>query len=413
MKKRILLLTIMAMSFQFLMEAQSIRRSTLCSVGKSDSIGVIRIASSFGQHCVSCSVEFDGDNYLRQGFQQPVLNSLEAPCGFNSAVAFEELQTPCGTYYNFEYMGTATPNNATFLWDFGPSSAPATSTEMNPQNIAYATTGNKLVTLTITGPDDCTESAVRVVQVTETAFAAIAVSSDVTCYGAADGSIDLDIFGGTDPIDIVWSDGSPDGRIRTNLEPGDYTFKLTDANGCPFENTITIAGPDAALGITIISKVPESCAPAADGSIEIELKGGTSPYTIDWSTGGTDLKIESLSKGDYTLTVTDANGCTETAGFELLEWCTDGKDIVYDVITPNNDGQNDVWIIEGIENFPKNKVEVFNRWGSVVWSQDGYTNDWYGTNNSGEELPAGAYYYLIRFNDPDDTTVGGSVTIVR
>ncbi len=401
------------MSLQFLMEAQSIRRSTLCSVGKSDTLGNIRIASSFGQHCVGCTVEFNGDNYLRQGFQQPVLNSQDFPCGFGSEIAFEELPGPCGTYYNFEYIGTADNSNASFHWDFGPGSAPSTSTEMNPQNIAFASTGNKLVKLTVTGPDDCTEAAVRVVQVTDIAFAATFTATDEGCFGDADGTLELDIIGGTDPIDIAWADGATEGTMRSNLTSGDYAFQISDANGCTFTGIATVAGPAAELSINTISKVPESCAPASDGYIELEPVGGTAPFTYNWSNGGSNDRIDSLSSGAYMVTIVDAHGCTTSGAYEIFEWCNDGDDIVYDVLTPNGDGQNDVWFIEGIENFPKNNVQIFSRWGTVVWDRDAYMNDWQGTNNNGEALPAGAYYYLIRLNDAEDTKIGGSITIVR
>ncbi|WP_419213602.1 gliding motility-associated C-terminal domain-containing protein [Maribacter sp. X9] len=64
--------------------------------------------------------------------------------------------------------------------------------------------------------------------------------------------------------------------------------------------------------------------------------------------------------------------------------------------TPNGDGNNDTWMIPGIENYPNNMVKVFNRWGHVVYSARGYANDWQGFyKEKNEKLPSGSYLYII------------------
>ncbi len=70
--------------------------------------------------------------------------------------------------------------------------------------------------------------------------------------------------------------------------------------------------------------------------------------------------------------------------------------IVSEAITPNNDGINDFWIIKGIEKYPDNLVQVYNRSGKVVYTKKGYANTWKGTYQSNSELlPTGSYYYSI------------------
>jgi gliding motility-associated-like protein len=81
--------------------------------------------------------------------------------------------------------------------------------------------------------------------------------------------------------------------------------------------------------------------------------------------------------------------------------------------TPNNDGKNDVWNIPGIENFPGAIVEIFDRWGILVFrSEPGYPKPWDGTSN-GKEAPMDAYYYVINLNKPGLKTLNGSVTLIK
>jgi len=86
--------------------------------------------------------------------------------------------------------------------------------------------------------------------------------------------------------------------------------------------------------------------------------------------------------------------------------------IITDIITPNDDGLNDFWSLQGIQNFPHNNVKIYNRWGSLVYEQDHYTGDWDGYSNGnmvmndGERLPVGTYYYVIDLGDGHEPFVG-------
>ncbi len=146
---------------------------------------------------------------------------------------------------------------------------------------------------------------------------------DVLCFGDNTGSIDINITGGTTPYSIAWLDG-PTTVDRTNLVAGDYAFQITDANGCTVNNystPITITEPAAALNITAAAngiQNPTSNG-ASDGSIDVNIAGGTTPYSYSWSNGATTQDITNLVDGSYTLTVTDANGCTDMETFVLSE----------------------------------------------------------------------------------------------
>ncbi len=82
-------------------------------------------------------------------------------------------------------------------------------------------------------------------------------------------------------------------------------------------------------------------------------------------------------------------------------------------ITPNGDGKNDFWVVDHIDDFPDNELLVFNRWGDVVYRSKPYKNNWGGTNQNGEPLPTGTYYYLLKLRVEDGKLFKGDVTILR
>jgi len=86
---------------------------------------------------------------------------------------------------------------------------------------------------------------------------------------------------------------------------------------------------------------------------------------------------------------------------------------VYNIITPNQDGKNDRFIIEGIEHYPNSVLTIFNRWGNKVLEEKGYKNNWDGKRN-GNKLAAGVYYYVLELNDDraDRKYLNGNVSIL-
>ena len=72
--------------------------------------------------------------------------------------------------------------------------------------------------------------------------------------------------------------------------------------------------------------------------------------------------------------------------------------IVHDAITPNGDGINDTWVVEGIDKYPNNSVQVFDKWGNSLYQKSNYNNDWFGRQSNGESVPDGTYYYVVKLN---------------
>ena len=86
--------------------------------------------------------------------------------------------------------------------------------------------------------------------------------------------------------------------------------------------------------------------------------------------------------------------------------------LVFNEFSPNGDGVNDLFVINCLHNYPNNKLEVYNRWGNMVYEMRGYANDWDGTSNGrsvyngSDKLPAGTYYYVLDLGDGTKPTTG-------
>jgi gliding motility-associated-like protein len=90
---------------------------------------------------------------------------------------------------------------------------------------------------------------------------------------------------------------------------------------------------------------------------------------------------------------------------------------VYNAISPNGDGMNDVFYFEKLgrnpADFPENEMIIFNRWGDIIFDAKPYTNDWDGTSNGGSAVPEGTYYYVLRLNVGEGEIIRGDVTVIR
>ena len=232
--------------------------------------------------------------------------------------------------------------------------------------------------------------------------------TDITCYGEADGQASVDVTGGTGSYTYTWSDGQT-AAIAVNLGPGDYAVTVTDENNCSDVAVATINEPDAILTDPEITL--ETCPGTNDGAISLNIEGGIGIYTILWSDGAIDESISSIGAGTYTVEITDANMCTFNDTIEvtlIAETCLR----IPNLFTPNGDGKNDVWDIESIQLYHNVVIEIYTRWGKLIFRSDnGYQDPWDGTFK-GKELPMDSYHYIIDLGDGSKPIVG-SITIVR
>ena len=452
---------------------------------------------------------------------------------------------------------TGTPPH-TYLWN----------NQQTGSIISNLVTGSYVVIATdANGCMDTTE-----IFLSEPSVLSVSVSStNVSCLGDDDGTITATPAGGT-PISpsgiytFSWSDGQTT-QTATGLAPGIYEVTVTDYKGCMVTSSnVLITQPLSELIVTADS-TDETCV-MNDGTAIANVFGGTTPYGYSWNTGQTSQTIAGLSPGNYTVDVTDYNGCVLSAStivnafdaiflpsftdyfsdticlgdnvtisvvdnpnfayswssgqwtstitvtptaprtdyiltvvdvancpnssfditasiwvtqlpiipvatpnpikagdevelraasannYSIYQW-TDAENIsiantkttlvypeatttyyimvedangcqgydsiivvvgvmVYDGISPNGDGYNDFWEIEDIDRYPDADIEVYNRWGSLLFSSKGDTyndNKWDGTHE-GSPLPIGTYYYIINLNNNSDPQ-SGAITIIR
>lgn len=232
--------------------------------------------------------------------------------------------------------------------------------------------------------------------------------TDVSCYGGSDGMITLVPNGGTTPYSFLWSNSSTN-QDQTNLMYGEYSYVLTDANGCIFEQSIFVdQSPEIHIDQEII---PLSCIDQFDAEIIIKTAGGMQPYTWQWSNGETSEHNAGLGAGIYTVLITDDFGCTQVFEFNIQPSSIECVDPVTS-FTPNGDDYNDTWIIENLYLYPNAEVRIFNRWGNLLYETIGEYIPWDGTYE-GNPLPSEVYYYIIKLNNGVDNQYTGTVTIVR
>ncbi len=273
--------------------------------------------------------------------------------------------------------------------------------------------GIRIITYTV-GPDGdgCVGTATHSVTVTTAAsFSVTATVTQPLCYGDTTGAISLSALGNTPPYKYLWSTLDTVATL-SHLADGTYYSSVTETiTNCNVPDTFRIASPPQL--IIALAATGDQCR-TGKGSIAASVTGGSSPYTYAWSTGAFTSDITALHAGIYSLSVTDANGCARLAEATLTDTCS--TLVIHDAITPNGDGINDVWVIEGINLYPANTVQVFDKWGDLIYEQTNYQNNWAATGKRGP-APDGTYYYLIRLNAPDingeQNTFTGSIFVKR
>jgi hypothetical protein len=195
----------------------------------------------------------------------------------------------------------------TFLWNGG-------ATTQNRSGLVagtYSVTATDASGCTVTGSTTITQpDAISITQ--------NPAITNVNCFGMSTGAITNEVSGGNNTLyTFAWNDGVTT-QNRTNIKAGDYSVTVTDANGCTKSSAISVTQPSAALDLSA-SSVNVACYGGSTGSITLTVTGGTTNYTYAWTAGSggevpsgqaASQNLTLLKAGTYTVTVTDAKGCT-------------------------------------------------------------------------------------------------------
>jgi gliding motility-associated-like protein len=208
------------------------------------------------------------------------------------------------------------------------------------------------------------------------------------CNGGT-GTATVSASGGTAPYTYQWTGGGT-GATISGVTAGTYTVTATDATACTGTYTVTITQP-AAVGLSLTASTPANCG-ANDGSATVLAIGGAGGFTYSWSGGQTGASVTGLAIGSYTVTATDASGCTATLNVSIAG--SSGLTLTMSSVNSScgaSDGSATVSVSGGTTPY------------TYQWSPSG------GTGATASNLAAGNYTVIV--TDNSACTATGSATI--
>ncbi len=269
--------------------------------------------------------------------------------------------------------------------------------------------------VTVTNSDNCT--AVDEVSITFTEVVTADIDADNTnlCTGetallTASGG---DSYSWNNPNNSL---DSSEGQIVI-ADPQSNTTYVVTVTDDDCEDNVGTASITINVASANIVAIQDTC--IFNGQdITLTISGGNSYQwdddpSIESSTNGANITVSPSETTTYRVLITDEIGCEYERYIEVCVNPSPAESIKFvTVITPNGDGENDVLEFEGLEDFPLNKIQIFNRWGVRIYEQLNYQNDdirFAGTRD-GVELPPGIYYYILEF---EGFEIKKSLTIIR
>lgn len=204
--------------------------------------------------------------------------------------------------------------DASYTFDWGTSSTQTTQIITNIPSGAY--------NVVVTDGNGCTATAASTLSQPAAITAPAITVVDASCAGVADGSATINASGGTGTLVYNWSTTpAQTTATATNLEPGTYTVTVTDDNSCQYTDVATVGANTVLIATAVATDI--SCNGAGDGEVlatPIVTSGvDNGGYNFAWSPSGTGATISSLTPNTYTVTITDANGCTAVAQDDVIE----------------------------------------------------------------------------------------------
>ena len=232
-------------------------------------------------------------------------------------------------------------------------------------------------------------SAIEVIQPDE--LTGHVITEDASC-SADTGQAEVMVSGSTGAYTYFWDENVEGLKQKTGLAGGAYSVRVQDESGCEivFNYTISIPQP---LTATFESKEP--CSGASDGELSLLVEGGVGPYVYEWDlgSGNGSNHLRDVPSGEYSVSVTDANGCV----LQLEKVLSNVVPILNlpNTFSPNDDGLNDEF--KAVYNCSTSfEMYVYNKWGNMVYRTDKLNEGWDG-RYKGKRVPDGQYYYQIAY----------------
>lgn len=328
-------------------------------------------------------------------FVSPVINTTYTVVGANGACTNSAVSTVSVigvaisvTGNNSICLGQSTnltvSGSSSYTWSTGSTNAtinvsPTSTTSYTVSSIVASCPDTAVYTVSVTPPPTLTVSGTPYCAGQTTTVTATGANSYSWSTGATTNSVVVSPIGNT-TYTVVGS-SIPSCTSSVVFTPSLITTEPQIINTSP-----NIFCLDSILGITV------------------RIIGGNEPYNISWiiPVGGIIphdtayytyyfTQITTPSAGSYTIVVTDQCLYSDTLSIDINS--IDCDILAPNVVTPNGDGVNDFFRINGLENFPGSSLNVFNRWGNKFYSNDDYRNDW------SPNLTDGTYFYIINVSD--------------
>jgi hypothetical protein len=185
-------------------------------------------------------------------------------------------------------------------------------------NVTYGTTEQDLSLLiegfycvTVTDAVGCQRSLCQRLSDPSSVVTRLVSKKDIRCFGGNDGRIDLETSGGASGYIYTWSNPTLSGASVRNLTAGTYTVSVSDANGCDTTLAITLTQPPK-LVVRLASTTEVTCFGGTDGTVSLQVFGGTPAYRFRWSDTSTLPTLPAVRTGTYSVTVTDDSLCVDS-----------------------------------------------------------------------------------------------------
>ncbi|MBP6427682.1 MAG: lamin tail domain-containing protein, partial [Bacteroidia bacterium] len=302
-----------------------------------------------------------------------------------------------GTLLDQIFMGTAAPGTFAAVYQIGANNSNGIRrVEARNSDNSIAAFETSATGIWADGTNTTTATRRQVVSLTNadvslTSVTISATGTNILCFGESTGTATAVASSSNAPIDYLWSPGNEITNSISNLSAGIYTVTATDGIGCTASSSVTVTQPNE---IIIVGQVTNTGCTGSTGSIDITVAGGTPPNTFAWSNSETTEDISGLAAGTYTVTITDASGCTKSESFTII---TQSSSTISVTATPTEicDGGSSVLEATGASTY--------------TWSPSGSLSS--STGSIVTATPSVTTTYTVTAVDISGCTTLGSVTL--